>query len=135
MFFLETFSFKKDEESGTEAATTTLEQEQEQVEEEKNLCCFNCGSAITSDKQRIAVGDSHEHTFVNPGGFVFHIGCFREAPGCLQVGESTRENSWFSGYAWNYALCASCYTHLGWMYHADDQQPFYGLILDRLISF
>jgi hypothetical protein len=133
VFFIEPFSFNEDEKSESEAATTTLEQKQ--PEEEKNLCCFNCGSAITSDKQRISIGDCHEHTFVNPGGYVFHIGCFREAPGCLQVGESTTENSWFSGYAWNYALCASCYTHLGWMYHAEGKESFYGLILDRLISF
>ena len=131
MFFLETFSFKKDEEGNSEAATATLEQEQ--IDEEESLYCFNCGSPITSDKQRITVGDSHEHTFVNPGGFVFHIGCFRAAPGCLQVGASTGENSWFSGYTWNYALCASCYAHLGWMYHSEDKEPFYGLILERLV--
>ena len=133
MFFIEPFSFKEDKEGESEAATTTLEEEQ--AEEEEGLYCFNCGSTITSKKHRITIEQSHEHTFVNPGGFTFRIGCFRKAPGCLQTGESTEENSWFSGYAWNYALCASCFIHLGWMYHSSEQESFYGLILDRLVFF
>jgi hypothetical protein len=133
MFFVEAFSFKEDEEGESEVVTTT--QTEEQTEEEEVLHCFNCGNDITSKRQKIAIRDAHEHTFVNPGGYVFHIGCFREASGCVQAGESTEENTWFPGYIWNYALCASCFAHLGWMYHSADEETFYGLILDRLVPF
>lgn len=72
-----------------------------------------------------------EHTFSNPDGFVFHIGCFRNAHGCTAVGIPTLEHTWFSGYSWRIAVCARCQTHLGWWYRAPADQ-FYGLIVDRL---
>ena len=100
-------------------------------EEERALRCLKCGWEITTEKQRISVQDSHEHTFVNPGGYVYRIGCFREAPGCVLSGEGSSEHTWFKGYAWSYAACSSCLTHLGWSYGFDPDK-FFGLILERL---
>ena len=40
---------------------------------------------------------AHEHTFVNPGGFVHHIGCFNAAPGCIYLGPTETAFSWFPG--------------------------------------
>ena len=99
---------------------------------EEQLYCFACGSAITAARERIAVGGGHDHTFTNPAGHVFRVGCFRRAPGCAQAGELTGEYSWFAGYAWRYALCAGCRVHLGWVYQGP-QPGFFGLILDRLL--
>jgi hypothetical protein len=104
----------------------------EREQEEENLYCFICGLLITQIHQRISVGGTHKHTFTNPGGYRFEIGCFREAPGCEQAGEFTDFYSWFDGYAWCYAVCRSCRVHLGWVYRGSD--TFFGLVLNRLLS-
>jgi hypothetical protein len=100
--------------------------------EEENLYCFICGHIITQSRLRIAVAGAHNHTFTNPGGYRFEIGCFREAEGCEPAGEFSDFYSWFDGYTWRYATCASCRVHLGWVYRGED--TFFGLILDRLLS-
>ncbi len=104
------------------------------VEEEDTLYCFLCGTAITREAERVTMQGSHEHTFTNPGGYVYQIGCFRRAPGCEQVGAFTEEHTWFPGYSWRYAVCGSCGTHLGWTYSSAGRNEFYGLIVDRLLS-
>ena len=92
----------------------------------------SCAAAITSQRHRIAVHGSHEHRFVNPAGFLFHIGCFAEAIGCAIVGPSSLEYPWFPGYAWRFALCGQCGRHLGWHFRSDGSEGFFGLILDRM---
>ena len=103
------------------------------AEHEKRLVCARCGHTITHHSQRIAVDGAHAHTCTNPHGLTFHIGCFRDAPGCLPVGASTTEDTWFPGYAWRIADCAKCGAHLGWRF-ASSGDAFYGLIVDRLRS-
>jgi hypothetical protein len=85
---------------------------------------------------RISVHGGHHHTRTNPGGYVYEIGCFEDAQGCGQAGEPTEQFSWFSGYAWSYAFCSSCRTHLGWVFDSAAETPalFFGLILNRLTS-
>ena len=109
-----------------------LESKELERDEEQNLYCFICGQVITQPVQGIRVQGAHKHTFTNPGGHRFEIGCFREAPGCEQVGEFTDFYSWFDGYTWSYAMCGSCRVHLGWIYRGEDS--FFGLVLDRLLS-
>jgi len=101
---------------------------------ERELYCYICGSLITRQEERTSVQGSHEHTFTNPAGYLYHIGCFRAAPGCEQGGEFTEAYTWFQGFAWRYAQCASCRVHLGWAYRDGDGGEFYGLILDRLLE-
>lgn len=101
-------------------------------EEEGRLLCGACGNRITTDSACIVVNGSHDHVFRNPGGLVFHVGCFSDAGGCLVVGVFTEEYTWFPGYAWCYVLCAGCQAHLGWRYERGDD-GFFGLILDRLV--
>jgi hypothetical protein len=98
------------------------------------LCCIQCGKPITTEDQRIDIQSSHKHRFTNPHGLVFQIGCFANAPGCAQIGTVTNEWSWFSGYAWQVALCRNCGIHLGWRYRSASGDGFYGLILDRLVA-
>ncbi len=95
------------------------------------MCCC-CGRIITSSGQRIEVNGSHEHTFANPEGIVFHIACFARVQGCLFAGEPTGDWTWFRGYLWSVAYCAGCGSHLGWSYSSGDG-VFYGLVL-RSIS-
>ncbi|HLL22348.1 MAG TPA: cereblon family protein [Kofleriaceae bacterium] len=95
------------------------------------LRCARCEHHITERAFRIAVSGAHEHTFVNPAGFAYRIGCFAAAPGATSAGPLETAFSWFPGWAWQVVACARCQAHIGWLYRLADQQ-FHGLILDRL---
>lgn len=95
------------------------------------IVCAACAHRVTDERHRIAVRGAHDHEFLNPAGYYFHIGCFREAPGCTAREEPTADFSWFPGFAWNYALCGGCGRHLGWCFHGEGE-VFWGLVLGRL---
>ncbi|MBU0996295.1 MAG: hypothetical protein KJ737_27670 [Proteobacteria bacterium] len=94
--------------------------------------CRNCLNVVTTDRERIQKNGSHTHTFANPYGNVFEIGCFRHAIGCVYAGSVTTEFTWFKGYGWKLALCRSCMAHLGWVYLSSEESMFHGLIVHRL---
>jgi len=98
---------------------------------EHALVCAACGHRITDDDHRIEMNGAHEHAFVNPAGFDFHIGCFNAAPGCAHVGDTETAFSWFPGFSWQVAICAQCRAHVGWIYRNAGEQ-FHGLILAAL---
>ena len=109
-----------------------LEEEQATSKQpERAIFCGACGAEVTSDKHRINVDGKFEHTFANPAGILYTIGCFDQAPGCGPFGEETDEFTWFPGYTWQIVLCRNCGSHLGWRYWSSDRE-FYGLILGRL---
>jgi hypothetical protein len=99
----------------------------------KKILCRHCHDAITTTADIVEVQGSHEHTFANPDGVLFEIGCFRTAPGCAHIGRVTEKWSWFRGFRWQAALCGGCLTHLGWLYLSDGGARFHGLIFDRLL--
>ena len=101
------------------------------TETAKTLRCKACGHVITSENERIAVNQFHQHTFSNPSGYVFTFCCFREAPGCLIVGPASLEHTWFAGYRWQIAGCAACGEHLGWLFR-NNQDEFFALITGKL---
>jgi len=74
---------------------------------------------------------AHEHTFVNPGGFVHRIACFNAAPGCVYLGPTESAFSWFPGWSWQVAACARCRAHVGWIYRNAGEQ-FHGLIVTAI---
>ena len=88
---------------------------------------------MTSEASRIEIAGGHEHRRENPNGNVFHFGCFREAPGCAQVGAPSRYFAWFSGYDWQISNCRACRAHLGWRFGGNSDH-FFGLILSQLVS-
>jgi hypothetical protein len=100
----------------------------------RRIVCAACGHPVTTERQCMEMNGRHEHRCVNPDGVIFHIGCFRHAPGCVTHGVPTTEFTWFPSFAWNYALCAGCSTLLGWQYHGADAAVFFGLILNRLAT-
>ena len=112
----------------------TVAKKRAEKKPERVYRCAACGAAITTPAEAIAVGGDHAHTFVNPGGYIFRVGCFRDAPGCALSGDPTSEFTWFAGYTWNFALCGACRAHLGWGWSGGESGDdlFYGLILDRL---
>ena len=102
------------------------------AKQEKAIICAACNAIITAPEEGISLSGSHDYWFTNPAGFRFHVGCFARAPGCCGLGESTHENSWFTGYAWVVAVCSKCGLHLGWKFSGRSDR-FYGLILNRLV--
>jgi hypothetical protein len=104
-----------------------------EAEGERYILCRQCGHMITAPDDGIWMNGSHRHTFANPVGVVYEIGCFKTAPGSRSVGPATDEFTWFSGYLWRVAICGKCLTHLGWHFISSAGHGFHGLILDRLI--
>jgi hypothetical protein len=123
------------EESKTDAdvGTITEGEEEKEPEEEKHIICRLCRQIITSPAEILEIQGTHRHTFANPHGLVFEIGCFRTAPGCGLTGPATGEFTWFRGYEWRIALCKTCLNHMGWLFTAADGGRFFGLILDQLV--
>jgi hypothetical protein len=105
----------------------------ERTKEEKVLRCAFCDAAITKDSHRVERGGSWRHMFTNPAGYIYEIGCYRSASGCEIFGDYSKEFTWFKGYLWCYAVCGSCYRHLGWHFSADENPEFFGLILKHLV--
>ncbi|MCP4754493.1 MAG: hypothetical protein GY866_26725 [Proteobacteria bacterium] len=102
-------------------------------EEERHILCGHCRNRITLPVYKMEVQNDFTHTFLNPAGMVFNIGCFEKADGCVVVGDPTSEWTWFVGFDWQSALCSQCLKHLGWFYNSTTNQDFFGLILDTLI--
>ena len=95
--------------------------------------CRFCQAKITTAAQMIEVNGSHRHVFANPLGKVYEIGCFSQAPGCMNHGPPTTECTWFAGCTWRFSLCVSCFSHLGWQYQSHLTGSFFGLILANLL--
>ncbi len=81
----------------------------------------------------ITIQGQHSHTFTNPAGILYTIGCFSKADGCIVHGMPTTEFTWFEGFRWSIALCGGCLIHLGWFYQSGSE-AFFGMILDRLVE-
>lgn len=105
-------------------------------EKEYHILCKACGHRITSIDYIISVGGQHRHTFTNPAGLTFEIGCFSHADGCYVYGVPTPHYTWFPGFSWCFAFCSRCATHLGWLYRSSlsGREGFFGLIAARLIE-
>jgi hypothetical protein len=99
---------------------------------EEAIRCRACGQVVTGHEQRLDVGGSQVHTFFNPAGIVFELGCFRRAPGCTASGPMSAEFTWFPDHLWQIVLCRNCRTHLGWHF-ISAEDSFFGLILARLL--
>jgi hypothetical protein len=81
----------------------------------------------------VSILGSHRHTFANPSGVVFEIGCFASARGYGFMGPPSMEFTWFAGHSWRILICSACRTHIGWFFAAvQGEGRFFGLIMDRL---
>jgi hypothetical protein len=97
------------------------------------LACARCQQRLTTSGDRVARAGAHAHTFTNPEGLRFRIGCFKAAAGTTTASAPTEYWSWFPGYAWQVEQCAACGAHLGWLFTASSDH-FHGFILDRLVE-
>lgn len=116
----------------TKGMRKILEDQDREEKTERALLCRACKNKICSLSSGIEVNGRHQHTFYNPEGVIFQIGCFASAPGCVVQGKPTLHFTWFEGYRWSFALCGNCGTHLGWHYREDAGGRFYGLIFNKL---
>jgi hypothetical protein len=130
--FLRQRSGKKNSRQAPEP--TGKEAPEPSADEAPYIICRQCHQPITRPEERITVQGAHHHTFANPHGIVFEIGCFKYAQGCGYAGPPSTEFTWFSGYAWRVSFCTMCLTHLGWVFIAESGDSFHGFILDRLIQ-
>lgn len=121
-----------DRESRSDAGAA--EKDAESPEEEAFIICRQCRQPVTRKQERFSIQGAHRHTFANPHGLVFDIGCFRNAIGCGYAGPASEEFTWFAGYRWRVCFCATCLTHLGWLFTSAGGDAFHGLILERLIE-
>jgi hypothetical protein len=119
---------------GGESAAVEEEAAEPSPEETQYIICRQCRQTITRPVERISIQGSHQHTFANPHGVVFEIGCFKDVTGCGYAGAATDEFSWFAGYSWRICFCSMCLTHLGWIFSSNAGDIFHALILDRIIQ-
>lgn len=98
------------------------------------LLCRFCHAPVARARDAIRIGSNHYYHFINPHGIEFQIGCYRQAPGCDIRGNASEHHSWFPGFRWQLAVCGDCHEHLGWLYQRQEQDSFYGLIVDKLVE-
>lgn len=103
-----------------------------------HLCCVYCLTPVTTSNQKTTLHFSQNYHLTNAEGQQFDVACFTEAWGCGMHGFPVNQDSWFSGFRWQYARCLSCEAHLGWYYEEDvpgseERNHFFGLIIDKLI--
>jgi len=130
--FPELFCREKKKPGAGEAPETDTT-DQTDTDSEKALLCRKCRAAVTSNSYAVAVNGNHHHTFFNPAGIIYEVRCFNRAKGCAVHGQPTDEFSWFKGYVWRFALCATCLDHLGWIFDSGEKS-FFGLIASKLID-
>jgi hypothetical protein len=121
---------------GDEIAEDILSEEKKEMkpEEDEHIFCRKCQHIITRPAEAIQVNGQHQHTFANPHGLIFEIGCFHMAEGCGYIGQKTAEWSWFKGFSWKVAICGKCLAQVGWIFTSSKgSDNFHGLILDRLV--
>ena len=107
---------------------------EKEFDPEKFVLCRQCHQVVTSKNNRINRDGAHRHTYANPSGQLFEIGCFQIVTGCEYVGALSYEFTWFKGFSWRMVVCEMCLTHLGWFFVSSVGDRFHGLILNRLID-
>ncbi|KAK4274250.1 hypothetical protein QN277_017502 [Acacia crassicarpa] len=85
--------------------------------------CRNCQTIIARRSDMLVMSSEGPlGAYVNPGGFVHEIMTLHNASGLALVGRATTEYSWFPGYAWTIADCATCESQMGWLFTATDKK-------------
>jgi hypothetical protein len=125
------FALKESSDEQIDSVCSKIIEETEPGKKKGAIICKACRNEITTVEYSIAANGQHAHIFTNPLGITFHIRCFSKAWGCFVYGIPTYEATWFPGFTWCIAVCANCFTHLGW-YYQSGRECFYGLIMANL---
>lgn len=124
-----------------------------------HLYCRYCGSEITHIQEAIVIPSSEAlsaantsidgmdlftQKFMNPEGIVFEVSTFKVTNATAQ-GDPNGFATFFPSFAWRFALCPTCQTHLGWLFQREStggsgsdktqipHSSFWGIIVQRLI--
>ena len=126
------YILNKEGQSPKDPVTETKTKTQSDVAEAPVIVCRACHAMITEPDDQTTRDGAFAHTFANPHGYVFEIGCFAQAPGCVAASPFSSEFTWFAGYQWQAAACGRCGDHKGWIF-VSEKDRFFGLIFDKLI--
>jgi hypothetical protein len=93
--------------------------------------CGACGIPLASATDESVVAGQHEHSFINPQGYIYHVRCFTAARNVSALGSPSSEFTWFPGHTWWILNCAACGVHVGWRFDSQASY-FFALIADRI---
>ncbi|CAI9267840.1 unnamed protein product [Lactuca saligna] len=96
-----------------------LRREIELLESFDRVKCKSCQTVIASRSDMLVMSsDGPLGAYVNPSGYVHEIMTLLKANGLALIGVPSEEYSWFPGYAWTIAYCATCEYQMGWLFTA-----------------
>ncbi|KAK1425980.1 hypothetical protein QVD17_14647 [Tagetes erecta] len=85
--------------------------------------CRSCQTLIANRSDMLVMStDGPLGAYVNPSGYVHEIMTLLKASGLALIGVPTEEYSWFPGYAWTVAYCATCEYQMGWLFTATNKK-------------
>lgn len=97
-----------------------------EIELLENFDCVRCRTCKTLIARRsnmlVMSSEGPLGAYVNPHGFVHEIMTLFKANGLAVIGHPVKEYSWFPGYAWSIAECATCETQMGWLFTATNKK-------------
>ncbi|CAB4266457.1 unnamed protein product [Prunus armeniaca] len=84
--------------------------------------CKTCQTVIAKRSDMLVMSSEGPlGAYVNPNGYVHEIMTLYKANGLALIGRAASEYSWFPGYAWTITNCATCETHMGWLFTATNR--------------
>ncbi|CAN6816305.1 unnamed protein product [Brassica oleracea] len=100
-----------------------LQREIELLESFDRVRCKHCQTVIARRSDMLVMSsDGPLGAYVNPHGYVHEIMTFYKANDIALRGRPVLKDSWFPGYAWTIANCATCETQLGWLFTAANKK-------------
>ncbi|KAJ4872406.1 ATP-dependent protease La (LON) domain protein [Raphanus sativus] len=100
-----------------------LHREIELLESFDRVRCKHCQTVIARRSDMLIISnDGPLGAYVNPHGYVHEIMTFYKANDIALRGRPVLKDSWFPGYAWTIANCATCETQLGWLFTAANKK-------------
>ncbi|KAL9313473.1 hypothetical protein ACSQ67_018925 [Phaseolus vulgaris] len=100
-----------------------LRREIELLESIDLIRCKSCETTIAKRSDMLVMSSEGPlSAYVNSSGYVHEIMTFYKANGLSLIGPAVSEYSWFPGYAWTIANCATCKTQMGWLFTARSQK-------------
>ncbi|KAF9615274.1 hypothetical protein IFM89_022601 [Coptis chinensis] len=81
--------------------------------------CKTCQTVTAKRSDMLVMStDGPLGAYANPQGYVHEIMTLYKANGLALIGRPVEDYSWFPGYAWTIAICATCESQLGWLFTA-----------------
>ncbi|KAL5697535.1 hypothetical protein ACHQM5_028668 [Ranunculus cassubicifolius] len=100
-----------------------LRREIQLLESVDRVRCKTCETLIAKRSDMLVMStDGPLGAYVNPHGYVHEIMTLYKVNGLALIGHPDKAYSWFPGYAWTIAVCATCEMQLGWLFTATNKK-------------